>query len=82
MVGSDIERVALQMNINVARATAKLNGIDPETWLADVLRRINDHPAARLAELLPWPVPPIGFIRSAVGFHVSPHISPRSCPGL
>jgi transposase len=23
-------------------------------WLVDVLRRINDHPASRLAELLPW----------------------------
>ncbi len=35
-------------------ATAKLNGIDPQAWLADVLRRIADHPASRLAELLPW----------------------------
>jgi transposase len=35
-------------------ATAKLNDIDPEAWLSDVLRRINDHPASRLAELLPW----------------------------
>jgi hypothetical protein len=35
-------------------ATAKLNGIDPQTWLADVLRRIADYPAARLHELLPW----------------------------
>jgi len=35
-------------------ATAKLNDIDPEAWLADVLRRINDHPNARLYELLPW----------------------------
>ena len=35
-------------------ATAKLNGIDPEAWLADVLRRISDHPNARLHELLPW----------------------------
>lgn len=35
-------------------ATAKLNGIDPQAWLADILGRINDHPAARLAELLPW----------------------------
>jgi transposase len=35
-------------------ATAKLNDIDPEAWLADVLRRINDHPAARLDDLLPW----------------------------
>lgn len=34
--------------------TAKLNDIDPQAWLADVLRRINDHPASRLDELLPW----------------------------
>ncbi len=34
--------------------TAKLNDTDPRAWLADVLRRINDHPAARLHELLPW----------------------------
>jgi transposase len=35
-------------------ATAKLNGIDPQAWLADVLRRIADHPASRVHELLPW----------------------------
>ena len=35
-------------------ATAKLNDIDPEAWLSDVLRRINDHFASRLAKLLPW----------------------------
>jgi hypothetical protein len=35
-------------------STAKLNDIDPQAWLADVLRRIADHPASRLAELLPW----------------------------
>ncbi|MGI4802990.1 MAG: IS66 family transposase [Janthinobacterium lividum] len=34
--------------------TAKLNDVDPHAWLADVLRRINDHPASRLHELLPW----------------------------
>jgi hypothetical protein len=34
--------------------TARLNDVDPQAWLADVLRRINDHPAARLHELLPW----------------------------
>ena len=34
--------------------TAKLNGLDPRAWLADVLRRIADHPASRLDELLPW----------------------------
>jgi transposase len=35
-------------------ATAKLNGVDPQAWLADVLRRIGDHPASHLDELLPW----------------------------
>ena len=34
--------------------TAKLNDVDPQAWLADVLRRIADHPASRLHELLPW----------------------------
>jgi transposase len=34
--------------------SAKMNDIDPQAWLADVLRRINDHLAARLDELLPW----------------------------
>ncbi len=34
--------------------TAKLNGVDPRAWLADVLARIADHPASRLHELLPW----------------------------
>ena len=34
--------------------TAKLNEVDPQTWLADVLARIADHPATKLAELLSW----------------------------
>ena len=34
--------------------TAKLNDIDPQAWLADVLARIADIPQHRLAELLPW----------------------------
>jgi transposase len=34
--------------------TAKLNDIDPQAWLADVLARIADTPIAKLAELLPW----------------------------
>jgi transposase len=34
--------------------TAKLNHIDPRAWLADVLARIADHPAKRVADLLPW----------------------------
>ena len=34
--------------------TAKLNDVDPQAWLADVLARLPDHPAKRLNELLPW----------------------------
>ena len=34
--------------------TAKMNGVDPQAWLADVLARIATHPAHRLDELLPW----------------------------
>ncbi|WP_432422081.1 IS66 family transposase [Rhizobium leguminosarum] len=34
--------------------TAKLNDIDPQAWLADVLARIADLPMTQLAELLPW----------------------------
>nr|MDA8249752.1 transposase domain-containing protein [Rhodospirillales bacterium] len=34
--------------------TARLNNVDPQAWLADVLARINNQPASRLNELLPW----------------------------
>ncbi|MGO6709296.1 IS66 family transposase [Rhizobium leguminosarum] len=34
--------------------TAKLNDIDPQAWLADVLARIAEHPATCLGKLLPW----------------------------
>ena len=34
--------------------TAKLNDVDPQAWLADVLARIATHPAHRIDELLPW----------------------------
>jgi transposase len=34
--------------------TAKLNGVDPQAWLADVLARIAEHPARDIDDLLPW----------------------------
>ena len=34
--------------------TAKLNGVEPEAYLADLLGRIKDHMVNRLDELLPW----------------------------
>jgi transposase len=45
------ERAAAMYSLIV---TAKMNDVDPRAWLADVLARIADHPAARLHELLPW----------------------------
>ncbi len=34
--------------------TAKLNGVDPQAWLTDVLGRIADHKITKLDELMPW----------------------------
>ena len=34
--------------------TAKMNDVDPQAWLADVLARIAMYPVHRLNELLPW----------------------------
>jgi len=51
--GSDAggERAAILYSLI---GTAKLNGLDPESYLRDVLTRIADHPINRIAELLPW----------------------------
>lgn len=34
--------------------TAKMNGLEPEAYLRDIITRIADHPMKRLDELLPW----------------------------
>lgn len=34
--------------------TCKLNDVDPQAWLADVLARIADHPVQQLDALIPW----------------------------
>ena len=45
------QRAAAMYSIIV---TAKMNDVDPQAWLADVLARIAEHPFHRLNELLPW----------------------------
>src|SRR4030095_2050982 len=45
------ERAAVMYSLIV---TAQMNDVDPQTWLADVLARIAEHPVQRLDELLPW----------------------------
>jgi transposase len=50
------ERAAFMYSLIV---TAKLNDVDPQAWLADVLARIAEHPAQKLDELLPWNWRPI-----------------------
>ena len=41
--------------------TAKLNGLDPQAYLADILDRIHDHKINRLDDLLPWNWAQIGM---------------------
>jgi transposase len=55
------ERAAAMYSLIV---TAKLNDIDPQAWLADVLARIAEHPARAIDDLLPW--------------NWRPHTAPRS----
>jgi len=45
------DRAAMMYSLIV---TAKMNDVDPQAWLADVLARIAVHPVQRLDELLPW----------------------------
>ena len=45
--------------------TAKMNGLDPQAWLTDVLHRIPDHPSNRVDELLPWNCMPISDLSDA-----------------
>lgn len=44
--------------------TAKLNRLDPQAYLADILDRIHDHKINRLDELLPWNWVPVGTTQS------------------
>ncbi len=50
--------------------TAKLNGVDPQAWLTDVLSCIADHKITRLDELMPW-----RYARPERNWHRRPTVS-------
>jgi transposase len=54
--GSDAGGVRAAAFYTIIR-TCRLNGIEPEAYLTDVIARIGSHPVNRLAELLPWNMP-------------------------
>ena len=49
-----VKRRALTLQDPTLIETARLNGIDPQAWLARVLDRIPDYKINRIDELLPW----------------------------
>ena len=56
------ERAAVMYSLII---TCKMNGVDPQAWLADVLARIAGHPAHRVDELAPWNWKPLAPASSA-----------------
>ena len=60
--GSDAGGETLARALTVIE-TAKMNSLDPQAYLADVLDRIHDHMNTRLGELLPWNWTPMGTVK-------------------
>ena len=63
LAGSDAGGETLARALTVIE-TAKMNGLDPQAYLADVLDRIHDHMNTRLGELLPWNWAPMGTVKT------------------
>ena len=51
--GSDTGAETLARAMTIIE-TAKINGLNPQAYLADVIERINEHKINRINELLPW----------------------------
>lgn len=77
--GANVAEIAFILSLI---ATAKLNDIDPQAWLADVLARIADIPQNRLHDLLPIGKPFIRWIRKRSLQPDAAEQGPRSGDGL
>jgi hypothetical protein len=51
---SSVHVLAVNAVVENLSRTAKMNDVDPQAWLADMLARINDHNIQNLDQLLPW----------------------------
>ena len=63
--GSDTGAETLARAMTIIE-TAKMNGLDPQAYLTDVIARINDHKINRIDELLPWNWTPLATPESAM----------------
>ncbi|WP_317973621.1 IS66 family transposase [Novosphingobium pituita] len=62
--GSDTGAETLARAMTIIE-TAKMNGLDPQAYLTDVIGRINDHKISRIDELLPWNWTPLAPMAEA-----------------
>ncbi len=65
LVSPAADRLPVVYEVYALIESAKLNGLNPQHYLADVLARIADHRARRIAELLPWNWQPVDTTRAA-----------------
>jgi hypothetical protein len=63
--GSDTGAETLARAMTIIE-TAKMNGLDPQAYLTDVIARINDHKINRIDDLLPWNWTPLATPQSAL----------------
>jgi IS66 C-terminal element len=48
------KRVRVDANVDAAALARVLDVLEFQAWLADVLARLPDYPANKIADLLPW----------------------------
>ncbi len=63
-MGSPVGGKAAPIARTLIEAT-KMNGLDLQAWLTEVLHRIPEHPSNRINELLPWNCKPDGTLSHA-----------------